>query len=226
MALTTTLLKLKTAARQRADQVNSGFVTDAELTTYINNSLCELYDLIISTYGEDYYATSATTALSSSTDTYDLPSDFYKCIGVDLVIGANTSITLERFNFVERNQYRYTIGGFFNQIASKYKLVGNKIKFLPFPAGGVSYRLWYIPVPVLLVNDADTFDGVSGWDEYIVVDAAIKMMQKEESDVSVLMAQKQMLIKRIQEMAPNRDAGAAPRIGDVYYTVDKTRDLY
>jgi hypothetical protein len=226
MALTTTLLALRTAARQRADQVNSGFVSDTELNSYINASLCELYDLIISTYGEDYYVTTATTALTSSTDTYALPSDFYKCVGVDLVIANNTAITLERFNFVERNQYRYTIGGFFNQITSKYKIIGNNIKFLPFPAGGVSVKIWYIPVPTLLVGDSDTFDGVSGWEEYIITDAAIKMMQKEESDVSVLAAQKMALVKRIQDMAPNRDAGSAPRIGDVYYTVDKNRDLY
>jgi hypothetical protein len=65
-----------------------------------------------------------------------------------------------------------------------------------------------------LVSDTDTVQGVSGWTEYIIVDAAIKMMQKEESDVSVLMAQKQALLQRIEAMSQNRDAGMPSTVAD------------
>jgi hypothetical protein len=65
-----------------------------------------------------------------------------------------------------------------------------------------------------LASDTDTVQGVSGWTEYIIVDAAIKMMQKEESDVSVLIAQKQALLARIEAMAHNRDAGMPSTVAD------------
>ena len=57
-------------------------------------------------------------------------------------------------------------------------------------------------------------DGISGWTEYMIVDAAIKCMQKEESDASVLMAQKQGLIARIEAAAANRDAGNPAVVSD------------
>ena len=64
-------------------------------------------------------------------------------------------------------------------------------------------------------NLNSTFDGVSGWEEYIVIDAAIKCLQKEESDVSVLMSQKSAIAKRIEAAAENRDAGEPSKVTDV-----------
>jgi len=61
-------------------------------------------------------------------------------------------------------------------------------------------------------------DGISGWLEYVVTDAAIKMLQKEESDTSVLQFQKAALIKRIESAAENRDAGSPATIADVQWT--------
>jgi hypothetical protein len=69
-----------------------------------------------------------------------------------------------------------------------------------------------------LSADGDTVDGISGWTEYIICDAAMKCMQKEESDVSVLMAEKQMLIKRIEAMAESRDVGSPARVSDNMYS--------
>ena len=53
------------------------------------------------------------------------------------------------------------------------------------------------------------------WIDYVVVDVAIKLLQQEESDPSVLMAQKEALKQRIQAMATNRDAGSPGSITDV-----------
>lgn len=61
-------------------------------------------------------------------------------------------------------------------------------------------------------------DGISGWLEYVVTDAAIKMMQKEESDTSTLQLQKAALIRRIESAAENRDAGSPATIADVQWT--------
>lgn len=62
--------------------------------------------------------------------------------------------------------------------------------------------------------DTDTVDGVSGWEEYIIVDTCIKAMAKEESDPSVFIAQKNALIKRIEEAAENRDIGEPEVVSD------------
>lgn len=58
-------------------------------------------------------------------------------------------------------------------------------------------------------------DGISGWEEYAIVDAAMKVMGKEESGTEALMARKLALKKRIEDIAANRDPGTAARTADV-----------
>ena len=86
--------------------------------------------------------------------------------------------------------------------------------FIPSPTANQYVRVWYIPKLVQLLKDTDIMTGVSGWTEYVICDAAIKAMQKEESDVSVLMSQKMALMKRIEESAMNRDVGQPDTVSD------------
>jgi len=219
MARTATLLELKTQARQRADQVNSTFVSDAELTSYINESATELYDLLVTSY-ETYYLTSQNVTVVSGTDTYALPTTFYKLKGIDFnpinpPVG-QSAITLMPYNFNERNRFVYTPA--FNIVglnSFKYSVQGSNIKFIPVPSQGGTIVIWFIPYLGKMVLDTDTLDGINGWEEYVVVDAAIKMMQKEESDPQALMIQKEALKKRIEQSAPSRDAGFPKRMSDV-----------
>lgn len=215
-----TLGQIRTLAQQKADMVNSQFVTTPEWNTYINNSAFELYDLLTTLY-EDYYVTAPVTFSLDGSQTYALTTvapDFYKLVGVDLGLGANGTawVTLKKFDFVQRNRYIYpqlgtTVLGLFNP---SYRLVGSTIMFIPTPASGQYIRLWYIPRMTQLLQDSDILDGVNGWDEYVAVDAAIKALDKEESDTSALMAAKQQLIDRIQAAAMNRDAGMPDTISD------------
>jgi hypothetical protein len=63
------------------------------------------------------------------------------------------------------------------------------------------------------VNDTDTFDDQQYWYEYVVVDAAIKALQKEESDCTYLMNQKEALRSRIEVMASDRDFSVPDQAG-------------
>jgi len=60
-----------------------------------------------------------------------------------------------------------------------------------------------------------TMDWVNGWEEYIIVDAAIKILGKEESDATVMGGRKAALLGRIQSIAENRDQGAPGKTVDV-----------
>lgn len=227
MATTMTLLQLRTAVRQRADMVNSTFVSDSELTSYINQSYFELYDLLVTLYEDYYVATPVTIPTDGSTFLYPLPDGtlysaapaLYKLLGVDLGLNmsSNAWVTLKKFDFISRNRYVYpqlqsNYLGVFNL---QYRIVGNNLMFIPTPSSGQYFRLWYVPRLTTLSGDSDTCDGISGWTEYIICDGAMKCGQKEETDVSVLMAEKKALIKRIEESGMNRDAGQPDTISDV-----------
>ncbi len=210
--------ELRLRAKQRADRVNSPFVLDSEWDSYISQSYFELYDLLITLY-EDYFVKAPLIIPTTNEAQYTLPTDFYKLKGVDLGLSSNTNafVTLKKFNFISRNRFVYpqltsTYAGVFNL---QYRLVGNTLMLIPTPSAGQYLRVWYIPKLTQPLQDTDIISGVSGWTEYIIVDAAIKALQKEESDTNVLMAQKMALIKRINDSASNRDADQSDTISDI-----------
>lgn len=211
-----TLAEIRTQARDRADMTNSTFIGDAEWNRYINAAAKELYDMLVGAYGDDYYLSDSTLSVTSGTESYDLPADFYKLRGVDLILSNERSYSLKPFNFMERNRYKNgNLTWIFNRDTNvRYRLFNGKIRFLPIPSGTYNIKLWYIPKMTELSADSDEFDGINGWEDYIVVDAAIRGLVKEESDPSALMVERQKLMDRINSMAPNRDAGESYTVSD------------
>ncbi|MES1988076.1 MAG: hypothetical protein V4440_08615 [Pseudomonadota bacterium] len=218
--------ELRQRSKEAADRTNSNFLTLPEWNFNINQSARELYDLLITVY-EDYFVAPRLSFQTDGTSyQYILPNGanyssapaFYKLFGVDLGLdsSSNAWITLKKFDFIQRNSYVYPqiTSSFLGVFNLQYRLVGNYIHFIPIPSSGQPVGLWYFPRLPTLLQDTDHFDQISGWAEYIIVDAAIKALRKEESDTQVLMAQKQALIKRINDSAVNRDAGQPDKISD------------
>jgi hypothetical protein len=219
-----TLAQIILQAQQRTDLVNSNFVTTAEWTNYVNAAYLELYDLLVTVY-EDYFVVLPPPIyqFTGLVNHYPLPANFYKLMGVDLSLAAQISgptdawLTLGKYNFADRNKYIYgnTPLTYLGVLNLRYRIVGNMIRFIPLPSGSQSFRIWYIPTLTPLVLDTDIPVTPGQWNDYIVVDAGIRAMQKEESDVTVLAAQKMALIQRINGAAVNRDEGMPDTISDV-----------
>ncbi len=218
-----TLLQLRTESRYRADMVNSDFVTDAELNTYINKSIAELHDIMVQAYGADYKISTATFDTVASQDAYAFSTiitanDFYKLQGIDIRLSSgSTWTTIRPFNFNERNRFqRYGVWDNLGLTNVRYRLVGSDLILAPTPTNSYPVKVWYIPVATQLVLDTDTFDDLNQWSEYVIVDAVMKMLMKQETDVTILMAEKIALKRRIEEVAQNRDAGKSESISDIY----------
>src|SRR5262249_16844290 len=151
--------------RQRFDQVNSTFFADAELNSWINMSVSELYDRMVNAYGEDYFAKSTTFNTVANTDTYSLSSisasDFYKLL--DVLIQTNTTsglfASLHKQSRTDLFTDQLTPGWQFSGqwCSAKYRLVGDNLIFAPKPSAVHSMKVWYIPVSPILVLDSDTF---------------------------------------------------------------------
>lgn len=218
-----TLQQLMDRSRQRADQVNSGFVTDSELISWINVYKREYEDLLVRTFGADYSATSTTFSATAGTENYNLSTitggTFYKLQGLDIADSSSPTgwRDLKAFNFRERNRIIVTgtVLPIQNNGDIRYRVWGANVMLRPIPAGTYTLKLWWTPQTVSMSLTTDSFDDVNGWSEVIVLDAAIAMKDKEESDTSVLQADRQRMVQRITEMAPNRDAGAPMTIADV-----------
>jgi len=292
---------LRIQAQQKADMENNPFISTSEWNNYINQSYKELYDMLVSAYGNEYYVANTYTFQTSGATQYSLPDGtpsfvddsgqtaqkFYKLLGVDLQYSASPSgyVSLRRFEFIERNKYAYpnttiNTNGYTNL---RYRINGDKLFLIPIPSSGQSTRIWYVPAPTNLQyvlpssvttssttvtmtstaglaigmnvsgpglttvqantvistltstsmalslpttltnpsailsywSDSTTMEGISGWEEYVVIDAAIKAQIKQESDFQPLMVQKQEMKQRIESMAEGRDIGQAHHVSDV-----------
>lgn len=70
-------------------------------------------------------------------------------------------------------------------------------------------------VPLFFWTDATTIDGISGWEEYVILGAAIKAQIKQEQPIGELVTLKDAMKKRIEAMAEARDAGQAHHVSDL-----------
>ena len=205
---------LRNRVRRMADMENSAFVTDAEIRDYLNMAISELHDIVVEKY-EDYFIKSTSYDLGDETE-LDLPEDFYKVLGVDLDSGGRTH-TLKNYSFNERSMYRADpVFGLDPFAATRYHIQGNKIKFIPDnPVGNAT--LHYVPVATQLKETGpDQISSIiPGYEEYIVVTAAIQCLMKEESDVRTHMVRKAEIKERIESAAGKRNAGDSYAITDI-----------
>ncbi len=201
---------LRYQARLRADQLKSNFVTVDEWNIMINQSKLELYDLLITKFGEDYFFAPPLIMTSSSLQAYALPDGTnylqtngfpdpngtpapacYKVYGMDLnSYGAALNNpqgwrSMSRFNWADRNKYNFLLGAASNNVAGQYcqfqyREMGTNVYILPINSGQY-FRLWYVPLDKDLLQDTDMLSfSYSGWYEYVVLDVAAKALAKQE----------------------------------------------
>lgn len=210
-----TLAELRNSAMDRADMNGQGLVSQATWNEYINKSKDRLYDLLISAYGADYYvADPYEISLISGTERYALPTDYYKTIKVEYKIDRDNSFVLRRFSPSSKNRSSilYPYG---RDYGYEYREMGDYLYIYPVPSGNASLNLWYVPLSTNLTSDSDELKGFNGWEEYIIIDVAVKALRKEESDTADLERDLIRLKVELQEMAEERNLGEAHKILDV-----------
>ncbi len=225
-------------AQLRSDKLNSKFLTTDEWNSNINQSVYELYDILVTKFGDDYFMAPSILFQTTGAKNYPLPDGslsflntmtntstvapaLYKLIGVDcgVAVGNNAWVTLPRFNWIDRNRFVYpqlqaNALGVFNL---SYRQMGNQLWFIPNPSAGQYIQVWYVPVMTQLLQDTDMLPfSISGWSELIIIDAAIKALIKEESfdAANVLQGRKNMMMERIETTAANRDVGQPNTVSD------------
>ena len=227
-----TLTNAIVAVRSRADMVGSSFVTDDEITRWINEEAAELHDLLVSSFEDEYtivsgnavVASGNTISLASSTSWCPASAPFYKLRGIDrLESGSSDWRKLSMFNFNMRN-VRSAGSHWFRSREIRYRLVGAAIYLTPDDAATGTYRLWYVPGYVDLSAGGDALTFPENWHQYVLEGAAAKCRLKQEDDASAHLGAKAGLRARIASMAANRDIGSRMRIEDVRGGYDEDDD--
>lgn len=207
----TTLASLRSQTRQRADIENDDHIGSDELDLYINQSLTYLTDVVVRS-NEDYMVSVRDYALVASSSSYAQPTDFYKPLRLDLDDG-NGMRMIRPFQRDDKPALDRS-SAYSPWFDTCYRMQGSSIVLSPPPTTGGTLRLTYVPTLATLTGSNDVFDGVNGWEELVVVDAAIKCVQKQDRDVSVLFSQRTLLENRVKTMVAGRVTNEAPRILD------------
>jgi hypothetical protein len=233
--------QLVTFARQAAGFDVTGtspdeFVNDPEILGMVDRSATALYDLLVKARGEEYYLSEQTIAVSQPAGTlYTLNANFYQLLNVHIQgPGFVGFLTLDPFQEREVAELKTQslIGTYYPQM-TKYRLRGVQgtpgnpptapvamIEFLPAPLVSFSAFVRYLPtcargaIGGTLTNPDVSYDGIDGWEEFVIWDVAAKLVIKEERDSTPYLQQRAMVEKRIQELAGARNAGEPEHVVD------------
>jgi hypothetical protein len=218
MSYLVSLETLSSRVLQRANlEGASAFIKAQELTDLINGSIAEWVDEVRgTTWNGSYSRSSQTISTVNGTQTYALAAGFLSLISVDVAISGGVVVSARSYQEEERNAFRNLpmLAGWGIAQPIYYQIQGSNISFIPVPSGTFSVTVNYVPTATVLVLPADTIDSINGWEEFIVLDAAIKCVIKagQNDTVAVLTQRLEQQRARIRSLAPRRDQQFAERV--------------
>lgn len=197
------LTDLRSRVRERADMVGSSFVTDAanSLDAWINEGLHRLHGRLVDAYGEEYCANSANYTFVTGTTSYDLPDYFLKLYAIDMTLNGYVR-SLKKMARSERNIFRNRSAGI---AVPRYMIRGQKVVIYPEVPNGTAFTVHYAPRAKLLSGANLTTNIPAGWEQYIVLYAAIQALHKEETDARHLQGELAKLEHELDLTKEQRD---------------------
>lgn len=214
-------------AQALADRRSDASVTSADWTRYVNDSIEELYRILIGCDAGLYFAQTDFALVGGTTGaTFDLTTlaisapqstKFRAMHGLDLSPDTNYRRTVPRRNFRERNKGR--IGWWYPALWStdrRYDLRQTTLTITPYELAAGNYRIYWRPAPYKFASSADTtpLDTVmEPYDEYVRVLAAMMAVGIEEGGQDALASRLAVLRNDIVESEKRDDEPAV--IADV-----------
>lgn len=212
MAYGTTSAQLIANVRHRLNLESSQYASDNTILLYLNEGLSELDDIMVTRY-EDYKLTAFQSFIQVNQNTFPVPSDMLKVREVEVQFGSRW-ITLKPFSLQQKNKWNYPVLHYpSSNVNLEYRLEGESIEIIPGVSAPGTYQVWYIPQFTLLQNTTDAilqpYMDTQAWCSYGITDACMKIVQSQglTDEAALFLQQKQMLQKRIETAAKDRDAG-------------------
>lgn len=202
MALTRTLAQLTAEILHRGDLRSvRADPNSTELTRDINASIMKLWRLLGKVCPDRYHsATPQSVTVISGTASYALASGCFKVTAVDVQDGSDW-YQLARYSFSERNMYQRAGEKRF----TRHRIMGTNLILAPTPTWSGTCRVYYMPLPTLLSGSSDTFDGIAGYEEYVILDVILKHKARDEEDAQLIVGQLKEIESEIRETATELD---------------------
>lgn len=227
MTDTATASVLMTDVRRVTDTENDAHIADAYLLTLIDRSYNKLYRQIATQY-ESFFDTEDTSkSLIIGQRDYTLASDLMHLKGVDIVLGGER-VTLRPYSFGERNDRAndpriYRVGYDRQQTNYRYRSQANNLRIDPLPDSTEQLIMTYVPRPARITTSGQTFDVIAGFDDFIIYDAGVQVLMRQERDPSSMAALRQDALQAVIATVSPRDIGDPTQVRDAYFGSNRLR---
>lgn len=228
MARTRTLAQLRADVLWQADREGSTLRNaSAYVDRAINQSIAEFREAV-SDGGDPYFLLKYSGSLSvgpadstvhfGTVDLSSLNPSHQRVYGFDIQDQANGGIwrSLDSAMFRERNdlQRTFTVGN--AQPRQFFQYERSTIAYAPASDVSYPFLIWYLPVHTDLVADDDTFDGINGWEDWVVFNAVARLLLRDRDEhLERFESERQRLMSRILHVGRQRQrAGAQVRGGN------------
>lgn len=220
MARTRTLDSLRDEVRARTDTAYDPNVTDDDVTRWVNQGIARVHDMLVHADPDSAYSTSTFSTVPDQ-EAYTVPADLMALRGVDVVVNGER-YPLRPLTFQERLGTTGALEGWQGEPAMRYQLRGRgadgslaRLYFDPAPRRAYSILLHYVTTAPSLASGNDAYDGVDGWEDYVVLFAACAVLQRQDRSTSDVRADMADAQRRIEKLASLRDMGEESVIADV-----------
>lgn len=217
MASTIQLSELRTEVRRRGEY-RSPYISDSELNSYINGSCAHLYN-VFAEQDPSLYLTQGSISVVSGTESYSLPATFYKAVSVNIPYSTSPTgyISAQRIGWQERHAYSGGVAS--DKRTTRYAIRGGNIYFWPTPTWTDTVQLDFIPAYSKMSLDTDTFDGLSGWEEWAIADTLVKCASKADDDPTNWERQRALVERRLFASG-DQDQAQPKTVKDVHGILD------
>jgi len=234
-ARTRTLAQLRGDVQYKGDFTSASLRhPDASVNRLINESWQKLRS-IVSDNGHQLYLKSLSGNLTAGVTspyafgTLALPSDLVQLYAIDVTVTLTDIRALDAISFSERNEWRSVYGALtgvptcfhvFNMGTEVTTTVtAGTVALMPAPDQAYAYSLWYLPSWVDISSDTSVFDGVAGWEDYVVWDVVVSIAARDNDmgqTAQIAMAERSVALERILKGANSvQRAGPGSRVDAV-----------
>lgn len=233
--LTRTLADLTSDVRDRSDLGDSQFRTDTQIKRYLNSSNRQMTAKLIALYGSDYLAANDTINTVSGTAYYNLPSDCFapKFFRITLD-GHRMRIPRATVDDIDVDDDTLSWGKF--GVIPQHRVMKDQVLFTPTPNAVHVITVHYISTAIAfeggddsrieeMVNTDDYIQGYWNYEEWVVLNAAIKVKNDQEEDPTSLMIEQRAIWDDIVQIAGDRTTTEPEKIRDAYPEYD-IYDIY
>lgn len=112
-------------------------------------------------------------------DAHPVASGLVRVYGLDIKTQGGEWKRLEHTTFEDRANYGGPVSTGEPSVWAEYQTT--KLAILPCPDRQFEYLLWYLPALADLVSNGDTFNGVAGWEDFVMWDVVTSLGVRDQS---------------------------------------------